>query len=872
VTNGGHDDKKHWNGATKSIIDVTATTTTGNQAATTKEETTFNIASTDINLIFEGHVAIATPTHHHNNAFLLPRSVPPPPPIPGGSGTAQHLACTLDSPFALGLLLALGADPRARHTAFRRLSVHEAACADAPLCLQLLLEVGRQCMSELCEEEGRIGTVSTKAATAEVCGSESISPSSWLSTSYSPSSSHNILRGMLSPSLGLSTSFPSSSGYDFLREANDSFSRDMEEKGTNNRSCNRAHPVHSQTKHRGGGKKSNLKKLNPFSGWHHKSIHHRGTPVRKLTNDGGGGSGTSKMSASTVGFMSFPAALRIMWDAAKLLRSGRMNEMDAAHYLLDRVRVSNRVRSALALLCPHFSPSSAKMPQQESSDGDPKFHYLHTAANNDVNNDPLFNLSSTPLSSSTLSQQRNIDGHGNTPLHWAAFKNSLRAMEVLLSSSPSSQILVDVDRRAHPSGWTPLHDAAYSDADGAVRLLVAAGARIDVRSRSGATPLCFAAQEDAPNAARALLRAGADPAVRCCGSGATEVIEYRGRFSGYTPLHYCAHYDSGRAARVLLFESTEGDGGGDNPRTHPYNHIDLHQHGCNPLSSSYLLEIPDLNDKLPIHVAVARGSSRVLRELLHGGARVEIMATVPQSLLLSLRGANEVGGRGTSNDTAEVVAEMATTVSRESAPMAIPRRRNESSSSNASNAWTSIDGGISITPTPLTVVTTPVSSPVLRAMIPSQPITSSKPWNCLSQKSINACRHLMEEVEMNWTPERHALFVPVDRVAVMEVLRVGKRMEQVGRGIFLDLWPRVLSFCGRGWFEPLEGGGRYVMEEAGEVLEGKVPFNGSNNKEDISMQCSLTTSFEELSGGEDTEEEFTQFQLEDADDRMAAVI
>lgn len=416
-----------------------------------------------------------------------------------------------------------------------------------------------------------------------------------------------------------------------------------------------------------------------------------------------------------------------------------------------------------------------------------------------------------------------------------------------------------MDRRAQPSGWTPLHDAAYSDADGAVRLLVAAGARIDVRSRSGATPLCFAAQEDAPNAARALLRAGADPAVRCCGSGVTGGIEYRGRFSGYTPLHYCAHYDSGRAARVLLYESTGGNGSGDNASPCLHNHNDCHQHCGNTRSSSYLLEIPDLNDKLPIHVAVARGSSQVLRELLHGGARVETMATVPQSLSSSPRGVSEVVGRGISNDTAGVTAEMATTSMVASAPMAIPRRSDE----------TSTGDGVSMAPPPLLVTATPVSSPVLRAMIPSQPITSSKPWNCLSQKSINACRHLMEEVEMNWTPERHVLFVPADRAAVVEVLRVGKRMEQVGRGIFSDLWPRVLSFCGRGWFELSERGDWYGMEEASEVLEGKVPYNDSNNKEDISAQCSLTSSLE---GGKNTEVEYTQFQLENTDDSMAAVI
>jgi hypothetical protein len=86
-------------------------------------------------------------------------------------------------------------------------------------------------------------------------------------------------------------------------------------------------------------------------------------------------------------------------------------------------------------------------------------------------------------------------------------------------------------------------------------------------------------------------------------------------------------------------------------------------------------------------------------------------------------------------------------------------------------------------------------------MIPAQPVTSSKPWNCLSQRSIDECKQLISEVERNWTPDRHSLFTPADRLAVAELLRVGKRLELQGTGIFLDLWPQVLSFCGRGWFE-----------------------------------------------------------------------
>ena len=72
---------------------------------------------------------------------------------------------------------------------------------------------------------------------------------------------------------------------------------------------------------------------------------------------------------------------------------------------------------------------------------------------------------------------------------------------------------------------------------------------------------------------------------------------------------------------------------------------------------------------------------------------------------------------------------------------------------------------------------TPVSSPLLRSMIPSQPVVSSKPWNCLSQRAIDECRDLIHKAEQSWAPERHLLFTPQDRRAVMELLRVGKRLE-----------------------------------------------------------------------------------------------
>jgi len=413
---------------------------------------------------------------------------------------------------------------------------------------------------------------------------------------------------------------------------------------------------------------------------------------------------------------------------------------------------------------------------------------------------------------------------------------------------------------------------------------------VDARSHSGATPLCFAAQEDSPNATRRLLEAGADPAVRCLGNSPgvhvrannADNAQFHSRFSGYTPLHYCAHYNAAQAARVLLEHETRNKFANNKIRRGNGHRGNRDRSLSHPLpattttgSSSHngvvdLLEIPDLNEKLPIHVAVARGSSRVLRELLHGGARLE--RTTPAR------------ARAETMDAAAATQPTA-------APVAIPERSNQVAVAvNADNGANASIASLSNSPNSVTSTIhhhhASVSSPVLRAMIPSQPIQSSKPWNCLSQKSIDACRLLIKEAELNWTPGRHILFAPADRAAVVEVLRVGKRLERIGleggltgtegRGVFLDLWPRVLSFCGRGWFE--HDGTVEQGDEAGEQKpEGKVvstlkkdklEYVNNDDDEEISMQCSSTSS----RGGDRMEDEFTQFQLDEASENMAAII
>jgi hypothetical protein len=443
--------------------------------------------------------------------------------------------------------------------------------------------------------------------------------------------------------------------------------------------------------------------------------------------------------------------LKNFFELAKRVRLGIMSEMDAARTVLAYDTISTATRQIIAQSCSFLVKDSIMA-------GNPF-------------NCPWY-----------------ADGHGNTPLHWAAFKNERDCVSMLLKYH------ADPNARAHPSGWTPLHDAAYSNSTESVELLLDAGANVDIRANSGATPLCFAAQEDADGAAHLLLERGADISTRCAGGPRSGALNDRnpfaahpnGRFSGYSPLHYCAHYNAHRAARVLLAHS----------------------------SAQIAMEVPDLSDRLPIHVAVARGSSDVLRELLHAGARIDMPHGPPQSPRRRPRSLSASG----SPVRRRIIAEMPST------PTHSLSRSN------------SLEEGSS----------TPVSSPILRSMIPARPITSSKPWNCLSQRSIDECRYLISQAEKHWAPNRHLLFTPYDRRAVMELLRVGKRLEQQGTGIFIDLWPLVLSFCGRGWFEveeeQAEGGGGQAdvkemqqdeeMEDTDEA-ERKMPAIGRQDMEDV---------------------------------------
>lgn len=578
--------------------------------------------------LFDGSVANATPPP------LGPPGVRP----SAGSGTLLHLACAMDSPFALAICLALGADARSPHTAFRRLLIHEASCSGSIKCLTLLLELGKECALQLYKEEH---------------------------LNLPPNHEEQIFRDTVDlpffPAESSSVSSALKPRSRSLRQSTPSFGLPKK-------------PKVPETK-------SWLEKLKQFL------------------------------------------------NLAKKVKLGEISDLDAARTVLAYDTIGTKPRQIIAQSCSFLVKDS-------------------TMAGNPFNC-PWY-----------------ADGHGNTPLHWAAFKNERECVSMLL------RYHADPNARAHPSGWTALHDAAYSNSSESVELLLDAGADVDIRANSGATPLCFAAQEDAHGAARLLLARGADLSIRCAG-GPRSMAEGNavfpphpnGRFSGYTPLHYCAHYNAHRAARVLLADP----------------------------SAQAAMEVTDLSDRLPIHVAVARGSSDVLRELLHAGARIETPHGSPQSPRRISRSRSG---------------------SRTESPLRASRAIQEmpSTPTHSLTQAGSDDGSA-----------TSVSSPILRSMIPARPITSSKPWNCLTQTAIDECKQLISQAEQNWAPDRHLLFTPADRKAVLELLRVGKRLEQMGTGIFIDLWPLVLGFCGRGWFEVEDDEDAEMLDDGENYRELKMP-------------------------------------------------
>ena len=99
---------------------------------------------------------------------------------------------------------------------------------------------------------------------------------------------------------------------------------------------------------------------------------------------------------------------------------------------------------------------------------------------------------------------------GETPLMMAALRGQTEWAGRLLDRGAQ---LDGVDRGERP-GWTALHYAAASPEARTVAMLLARGARVDVRAPNGTTPLMMASQYGPEDAVRQLLQKGADPRLK----------------------------------------------------------------------------------------------------------------------------------------------------------------------------------------------------------------------------------------------------------------------------------------------------------------------------------------------------------------------
>ncbi len=149
--------------------------------------------------------------------------------------------------------------------------------------------------------------------------------------------------------------------------------------------------------------------------------------------------------------------------------------------------------------------------------------------------------------------------HGQTALMWAAAQGHPEVVRLLLAAGGR----VDDRSRVYPQvvsssgnadrsgvfevmqgGYTPLLFAARSGDVATARILVAAGAGVDAAAASGTSPLVVAAHSGHGALAAFLLAAGADP-------GAAD--------AGYGALHAAVLRGDPRLARVLLAHGADPD-------------------------------------------------------------------------------------------------------------------------------------------------------------------------------------------------------------------------------------------------------------------------------------------------------------------------
>ena len=247
-------------------------------------------------------------------------------------------------------------------------------------------------------------------------------------------------------------------------------------------------------------------------------------------------------------------------------------------------------------------------------------------------------------------------GDGATLLHWAAHRDDMAVVDVLLRAGAQSNVANDLgatpiwlaavngsapmirrllDGRADPntalvSGETPLMAAARSGSVEAVRLLLAHGADVNAKERTrGQTALMWAIEQRHASVAKTLIELGADVHARSNvwhqlenTAGNTNASgDFEMAHGGSTPLFFAARQGDVETARVLLDAGADinaAAAAGTSP-------LVVAAHSDHGVLAKFLLERgadPSLAGAgyTALHAAVLRGNLDLVKALLERGA------------------------------------------------------------------------------------------------------------------------------------------------------------------------------------------------------------------------------------------------------------
>lgn len=254
-------------------------------------------------------------------------------------------------------------------------------------------------------------------------------------------------------------------------------------------------------------------------------------------------------------------------------------------------------------------------------------------------------------------------GDGSTALQWAAHRDDLRTVELLLAAGANANAAddhgvtplliactngkLDVAERllaagANPnaataSGHRPLMEASRTGRSGLVKALIAAGAEVNAADpRRGQTPLMWAVAYRHTAVARVLVEHGADVRARSK--------------AGYSPLMFAAQQGDLETTRVLLQAGADLDGrtpdGSSalliasasldasttgqfmvvNQSGHEAVALLLLEHGANP-------NVADRGGIMPLHAAVRNGRLELTYALLARGANPNARLSKPENVM-----------------------------------------------------------------------------------------------------------------------------------------------------------------------------------------------------------------------------------------------